>query len=117
MQTSIEIDSDLLIQFNWISAILGISPARYIETYLKDLPPASLGQDPVLYVANELFCQSFRSPGRKLLGKQRSAARLEKLAGLQLNPRQREERHRKLKQLGIAKNVPDDPYRPKVAAG
>jgi hypothetical protein len=60
VKVPIEIDSDLLVQFNRISAVLGISPARYIETYLKDLL-ASLGQDPALYVANELFFNSYRS--------------------------------------------------------
>jgi hypothetical protein len=60
MKTPIEIDSDLLVHFNRISAILGISPAKYIETYLKDLS-ADLGHDPALHVANELFYQSYRS--------------------------------------------------------
>jgi hypothetical protein len=60
VKTTVEIDSDLLVQFNRISAILGISPARYIESYLKDLP-ANLGQDPVLHVSNELFFESYRS--------------------------------------------------------
>jgi hypothetical protein len=63
MKVPIEIDSDLLVQFNRISAVLGISPARYIESYLKDLL-ASLGQDPALYVANELFFNSY--PSREL---------------------------------------------------
>jgi hypothetical protein len=61
MKTTIEIDSDLLVQFNRISDILGISPAKYVESYLKALP-ADLGLDPVLHVANELFYESYRSP-------------------------------------------------------
>jgi hypothetical protein len=60
MKTTIEIDSDLLVTFNRISAVLGIPAAQYIESYLKDLP-ANLGQDPVLHVADELFYQSYRS--------------------------------------------------------
>jgi hypothetical protein len=71
----IEIDSDLLVQFNRISAILGISPAEYVESYLKDLP-ANLGLDPVLYVANELYFESYQS--RELA--EAAAARLEAYA-------------------------------------
>jgi hypothetical protein len=50
--TIIEIDSELLFHFNRVAAVLGIAPAKYIESFLKELP-ANLGLDPVLFVANE----------------------------------------------------------------
>jgi hypothetical protein len=75
MKITIDIDSSLLVQFNRVSAVLGVSPDRYIESYQKDLP-ANLGRDPVLFVANELFFQSY--PFRELA--QAAAEQLEAYA-------------------------------------
>jgi hypothetical protein len=63
LKLHLEIDRELLAAYDRVAGILGILTSRYVESYLKALL-SDLGSDPVQHIANELFCESYRS--RKL---------------------------------------------------
>jgi hypothetical protein len=60
LKLHLEIDRELLAPYNQVAGILGISTARYIESYLGALVH-DLSPDPVQHIANELFYESYRS--------------------------------------------------------
>jgi hypothetical protein len=72
LKLHLEIDRDLLAPYNRVAGILGISPARYIQSYLVALLN-DLGSDPALHIASELSYESY--PSRQLA--EAAAERLE----------------------------------------
>lgn len=63
LKLHLEIDRDLLAPYDRVAGILGISPQRYIQSYLAALLN-DLGSDPVLHIASELSYESY--PSRQL---------------------------------------------------
>jgi hypothetical protein len=63
LKLHLEIDRELLAPYDRVAGILGISPSRYIQSYLAALLK-DLGSDPVLHIASELSFESY--PSRKL---------------------------------------------------